>query len=48
MTGEKDRGKGLREDVGSHIIRRNPDSREGPVIYVFTNKMMADIDVFGA
>ena len=37
--------KRFRQDVGSHVIRRNPECIERSLGNVLTNEMMANIDV---
>ena len=47
MVEEKNRGKWLGKDVGSHVRCRDPHSREGTISDVVTDKVMANINMFG-
>ena len=46
MTMKESRREWFGEDISSHIIHRDPDSRERTVVDVFANEVMADIDMF--
>lgn len=48
MVEEKNRGKWLGKDVGSHVRCRDPHSREGTISDMVTDKVMANINMFGS
>jgi len=48
MTKGERCGKRFGKNIGCHITRRKPNCSERSVIDVLTNKMVADIDVFGS